>query len=129
MILNAESEGIISEPDLFDDLVARAPGLDLEAFTELSNSLMMRAVHFGELMRCLRVETQPLNIVVLLFRQFMTGNIELERAAKRDVEKLHPFANCENRQTARERLINRCKFPAVPHRIDIFLENARIRNF
>src|SRR6266404_3050332 len=87
---------------------------------------MMRAVHFVEAMRRLSVVTQRLNVVIFHLRKFVAGNIELERAAKRDVQNLHSFANGEDREAPREDISDRCKFPAVPFWIDIFFEHGRI---
>jgi len=126
--LDTESEGIIPESDLFDDVVVRAPRFDFEAFAERIDRLVMRAVYFLEAMGRFGVGTQRLNVVILLLGKFVAWNVELQRAAKRNIKKLHPFANGENRQAARERLIDRCKFPAVSRRIDILLEHAWIGN-
>ena len=52
----------------------------------------------------------------------MTGNVEFQRAAERDIEDLDASANTENRQTARERVGNHVKLPAVPPRIHIIVD-------
>src|SRR5579864_5040247 len=59
---------------------------------------------------------------------FVTGDVEFQRASKREVENLKAFANRENRQTAGERLINGSKLPLIANRIDILLEDGRIGN-
>src|SRR4051812_30905638 len=50
MILNREGERIIAEPDLLDDIIGGAPGLDLETVAEFVEGLMMRAVYLVEAM-------------------------------------------------------------------------------
>ncbi len=84
---------------------------------------MMRAIHIFKLVRCLCVGTQRLDVVVLLFGKFVTGNVELQSAAERDVEQLKTFADSENRQTARKCRTNSRKFPAIAHGIDVLLED------
>src|SRR2546425_9444187 len=67
--------------------------------------------------------------MILLLRQLVAGNVELERAAERDVQNLHAFANRENRQTAAEDFFDRIEFPAVSFWIDILLQHIWIDNF
>src|ERR1700719_1102419 len=59
----------------------------------------------------------------------MAGNVELKGATERDVEKLHPFANGKNRNTAGKRSVNSSEFPAITRWIDILLEHGRIGNW
>ena len=59
MILNAEREGVIAQPDLLDDVVGRAPRFDFEAIGQAIDRLVMRAVHFFETMGRLVVGPQP----------------------------------------------------------------------
>src|SRR5207237_8017656 len=89
---------------------------------------MMRASHVFNLVRCLCVGTQRLDVVVLLFGKFVTGNVELQSAAERDVEQLKTFADSENRQNARKCRTNSSKFQVIAKRIDIILEYCSCRD-
>src|SRR6476620_9841986 len=88
----------------------------------------MRAVHFGKTMRRATRATQRLNFALLLLGQIMPFDVELERAAECDVEDLKTFANCQNRQSARERVLDSLKLPAVALRVDLFIQYRRIGN-
>src|SRR5213594_1711195 len=88
----------------------------------------MRAVHFGKTMRRPTRTAQWLNISLLLLGQIMSLDVELERAAECDVEDLKTFANCQNRQPARERVLDSLKLPAVALRVDLFIQHRRIGN-
>src|SRR5437016_8937522 len=88
----------------------------------------MRAVHFGKMMRRPTRTAQRLNIPLLLLRQIMPCDVELERAAEGDVEDLKTFANCQNRHPARERVLDSLKLPAVSRWVDLFIQYRRIGN-
>jgi hypothetical protein len=83
---------------------------------------MVRTVHLFEAMSRACIVPQRLNVVLFLFRKIMTGNVELQRTAKCDIQHLYASTNAKNRQTARERLGNRIELPAVPLRIDIVMD-------
>ena len=51
MVLNAKDERVISQPDLLDHIVGRAPGFNLQALSDQIEGLMMRAVYFFKPMR------------------------------------------------------------------------------
>ena len=72
---------------------------------------------------------QWLNIAIPLLGQIVAFDVELQCAAKGDIEYLKPLANREDRQPARERFSHRRKFPAVAFRIDLFIQDRRIENF
>src|SRR5439155_5147435 len=88
---------------------------------------MMRAIHIFKLVRCLCVGTQRLDVVVLLFGKFVTGNVELQSAAERDVEQLKTFADSENRQTRQSAGTTVAKSQATGQTVSIFSENGRSR--
>jgi len=48
MILDRERKRIIAQPDLLDDVIARAPGFDFEAVAEFVEGLVMRTVDLIE---------------------------------------------------------------------------------
>src|SRR4030095_9300173 len=129
MILYCQREWIIPEAHLLDDVVGRAPRFDIEAVRDPIDPLMVRTIYFFESMTGGCVVTQRLNIIVFLFGQLVTRNIELERPAKSDIQDLDAFANAENRQTARERFRNRVELPAVPRCIHLLIDQAWIENF
>src|SRR5260370_39967836 len=88
----------------------------------------MRAVHVGKTMQCAKRTAQPLNITMLLVGQIVSLDVELERATEGHVEDLKTLANCQNRQPARERVLDRLKLPAVALRVDLFIQHRRIGN-
>src|SRR4029079_1933196 len=88
----------------------------------------MRAVHLGKTMRCATRTAQRLNITMLLVGQIVSLDVELKCAAKCDIEDLESLANCQNRQPARERVLDSLKLPAVALRVDLFIQHGRIGN-
>src|SRR5207247_2986567 len=80
-------------------------------------------------MRRFRIAAQRLNVVIFLLRKFVTGNVELQRAAERDVEDLQSFTDRKDREATRNRFLHRFKFLSVPRRIDMFVEYGKIDNF
>src|SRR6188474_3617936 len=88
----------------------------------------MRAVHFGKTMRCATRTAQRLNLLLLLLWQIMPLDVELERPAECHVEDLKAFANCQNWQPARERVLHSLKLPAIALRVDLFIQYRRIGN-
>src|SRR6266542_4385389 len=72
---------------------------------------------------------QWLNVAIALLRQIVTFDIELQCAAKGDIEYLKPLANGEDRQHALERLVHGGKFTADAIRINMFIKERRIENF
>src|SRR5437667_12710779 len=105
MILHGKGEWITAEADLLDDVIGRAPRFYLQPFAQSIDRLVMGTVHPFEAMLCRRVATQRLDIVLLLFGKFVPGNVQLERAAERDVEKLEAFADRNARPTARRHIV------------------------
>src|SRR4029077_5624032 len=88
----------------------------------------MRAVHVGKTMQCATCTAQRLNIAMPLVGQIVSLDVELERAAEGHVEDLKTLANCQNRQPARERVLDSLKLPTVALRVDLFIQYRRIRN-
>src|SRR6266496_3511958 len=72
---------------------------------------------------------QWLNVAIALLGQIVAFDIELQCAAKGDIEYLKPLANGEDRQPARERFSRGRKFPAVAFRVDLFVQHRMIENF
>src|SRR5215472_11977638 len=89
----------------------------------------MGAVHFLKAMRRTTRTAQRLNITMLLVRQIVSLDVELERAAKGNVEYLKTFANRQNRQPAGKRVLDSMKLPAVAFRVDLFIQHGRVGNF
>ena len=56
----------------------------------------------------------------------MSRNVEVESATERDVEKLHAFADGEDRQLPFERIFGGSELPAVALRLHVRIENRRI---
>src|SRR6476620_8448206 len=88
----------------------------------------MRAVHFWKTMTCPARTAQRLNILLLLLGQIVPLYVELERATEGHVEDLKALANCQNRQPARESILDSLKLPAVALRVDLFIQHRRIGN-
>src|SRR5881397_3629228 len=72
---------------------------------------------------------QWLNVAIALLGQIVAFDIELQCAAKGNIEELKPLANGEDRQPALERFLHGGKFPAVALRINLFIQERRIENF
>src|SRR5437667_4822678 len=72
---------------------------------------------------------QWLDFAIALLGQIVAFDVELQCAAKGDIEYLKPLANSEDRQPARERFLHGSKFPAVARRIDLFVQERWIENF
>src|SRR5436189_6163978 len=72
---------------------------------------------------------QWLNVTIALFRQIVAFDIELQCAAKGNIEYLKPLANSEDRPPACERFLHGRKFPAIAFRVDLFVQHRRIENF
>src|SRR4051812_24213006 len=85
VVLDGECKGIISKPHLLDDVVGFAPGFDFEPLAEAIHRLVMRAVNQVETMARRLVGAQWLDILLFHLRRVMTGNVEVERTAERDV--------------------------------------------
>ena len=128
MVLDSESEGIIAQFHLLDDVIGSAPGLHFETSAQFVNRLMMRAIHFFKTMARFAIGSERLDIVRLLIRQVMACDIEMETAAERDVESLQPFADRENRKPAFDRLLDCVEFPAIAIGIHILFDYRRIGN-
>ena len=126
MILHRQGERMVPQPHLLDDVIGCAPGLDLQALTEPVERLVMRAVDELEAMLRRAVSPQRLDVVLLHLGRVVPGNIEPQRTAQRDVEKLHALADGEDRQIALEGIFRRGEFPAVPFRIDVGVDNGRV---
>ena len=58
MVLDRESEGIITQTHLLDDIIVGAPGFDFETVCQPIDGLMMRTVYIFESMLGLAVVTQ-----------------------------------------------------------------------
>ena len=119
MVLDREGEGMIAEPDLLDDVIRCAPGFDLKPVAELVDGLMMGAINLVEPMGRGTIGSQRLDVLLLHFGRVVTGNIEAQSAAQRDIEKLHAFANREDWKPPLERVVCRFKFPAVSLRFGL----------
>ncbi len=113
MVLHTESEWMIAQPHLFDDVVERAPRLYQDSVGEPVERLMVGAVHTFEPVCGGSIEAERLDIGIFHFRRIVEGNIEQQCAAKRDIEHLHSLADCENRQPSRNRLLHRLDLPLV----------------
>ena len=128
MVLYPESEGIIAQFYLLDDVVGCAPGFDFKTGAQFIDRLMMGAIYFFESMARFAIGSEPLNVVRLLIRQVMAGNVEMEGPAEADIESLQSFADCENRKPALDRLLNGVEFPAIAIGIHIFFDYRWIGN-
>jgi hypothetical protein len=128
MILDSQSEGIIAQFHLLDDVIGRAPGLNFQTGTELIDCLVMRAIYFFKAMPRPAIEPQRLDVVRLLIRQVMASNVEMKGTAERDIESLQSFADRENRKPAFDRLLDCVEFPTIAVGIHIFLDYGWIGN-
>ncbi len=120
MVLHTEAEGIIAQACLFDHVVVRAPGLDLEAGAKLIQRLVVRAINVRDLYRGARGIAERLDIVELQIGSAMTGDIEMQGSTKRDVEDLQAATNGEDGQMTVHRFRDDGKFPGVASAIRFF---------
>ena len=72
---------------------------------------------------------QWLDFAIALLGQIVAFDVELQCAAKGNIEYLKPLANSEDRPPARERFLHGRKFPAIAFRVDLFVQHRRIENF
>ena len=105
MVLHSESEGIIAQFYLLDDVVGCAPGFDFKTGAQFIDRLMMGAIYFFKSMARFAIGSEPLDVVRLLIRQVMAGNVEMEGTTEGDIEALQSFANRENRKPAFDRIL------------------------
>src|SRR5205823_12922968 len=80
MVLDSESEGIIAQFHLLDDVIGGAPGFYFETSPQFIDCLMMRAIHFCKTMARFAIGSKRLDIVDLLIRQVMASDVEIETA-------------------------------------------------
>ena len=123
VVLHTQSEGVSSESRLLDHIVVRAPSLDFQAGAELVEGLVMGAVDAGNLNGGAASIAQGLDVLELEF--VMVRDIEMKRAAKRDIENLQPPADGEERQPLLDRPGQDGEFPGIARRVGIF-DEARI---
>jgi len=128
MELHAESERIVAQFYLLDDVIGCTPRLHCKTSTRFIDRLMMRAIHFFEAMTRPAIRSQRLDIMGLLLRQVMAGDIEMKRTAERDIERLQSFADRENRKPAFDRLLDGVEFPPIPIGIHILVDHGWIGN-
>ena len=125
MVLYTQSEGVIAKPRLLDHIVVRAPGLDFQPGTEFVERLVMRAVDAGNLNG--RTICIPQRLDVFEFEFVVIRNVEMERAAERDIEHLQPPADGEERKPLLNGATRGGEFPSIAHGVGIF-DQARIGN-
>jgi len=128
MILDSQSEGIIAQFHLLDDVIGLAPGFNFQTGAQFINCLMMRTIHFFKTMARPAIGPQRLDIVRLLIGQVMASNVEMKGTAERDIESLQSFADGKNRKPVFDRLLDCVQFPAIAIGIHILFDYGRIGN-
>src|SRR6266403_1388048 len=128
MILHSESEGIVAQSYLLDDVIGCAPRLHFETGAQFIDCLMMRAIHFFKAMTRAAIRSQRLDVMRLLLRQVMAGDVEMKGTAERDIESLQSFADRENRKPAFDRMLDGVELPAIPIGIHILFDHRWIGN-
>ena len=88
MVLDSESEGVIAQFHLLDDVITGAPGLYFETDAQFIDRLMMRAIYFFKTIARFAIGPERLDIVRLLIRQVMAGDVEMKGTAEGDIESL-----------------------------------------
>src|SRR5438552_1889674 len=83
---------IVAQFYLLDDVIGCTPRLHFKTSTRFIDRLMMRAIHFFEAMTRPAIRSQRLDIMGLLLRQVMAGDVEMKRTAECDIERLQSFA-------------------------------------
>src|SRR5881392_2708768 len=128
MVLHSESEGIVAQSYLLDDVIGCARRLHFKTNAQFIDRLMMRAIHFFKAMTRAAIRSQRLDVVRLLLRQVMAGNVEMKGPAERDIESLQSFADRENRKPAFDRILDGVELPAIPIGIHILFDHRWIGN-
>src|SRR6266446_948826 len=128
MVLHSESEGIVAQFYLLDDVIGCAPRFHFETGAQFVDRLVMRAIHFFKAMTRPVIRSQRLDIMRLLLRQVMASDVEMKGTAERDIERLHSFADREYRKPAFDRLLDGVEFPPIPIGIHILFDHGRIGN-
>ena len=128
MVLHSESEGILAQSYLLDDVIGCAPRFYFETGAQFIDCLMMRAIHFFKAMTRPPIGPQRLDVACLLIRQVMASDVEMKGAAERDVEGLQSFADRKNRKPAFDRVLDCVEFPAISIGIHILFDYGWIGN-
>ena len=113
MVLDAHTPRIIREPHLLDDAIASVPGFHDEAIGDAIEGLMVRAVHHGKTVPRAGVEAQGLDVGALHLGDIVAADVEVQRAAEREIQHLHAFANAEDGPAAFESVAEGGEFPGV----------------
>ena len=119
MVLDAHAPRIGAQPHLLDGAVARVPGLDFQPVRHAVERLMVRAVHHFKTMPRARGVAQRLDVGAFHLRQIVAADVEVQRAAERDIEHLHAFANRQHRQPARDGGAHGGKLPRIARRLGV----------
>ncbi len=120
---------MIAEPGLLDDAVSGMPGFHLEHVGDAIQRLVMRAVHPLESVTGAGIMTERLHVGVFHLGKIVPGNVELQRAAKSDIQKLQAFADAEQGQVALRGGANGGNFPRIPRRLGFPDETGVARLF
>ena len=128
MVLHSESEGIVTQSYLLDDVIGCAPRFHFETGAQFIDCLMMRAIHFFKTMARFAIGSERLDVACLLIRQVMASDVEMKGAAERDVESLQSFADRKNRKPAFDRVLDCVEFPAIPVGIHVLFDYGWIGN-
>src|SRR5207248_8399124 len=128
MVLHSESEGIVTQSYLLDDVIGCAPRFHFETGAQFIDCLMMRAIHFFKTMARFAIGSERLDVACLLIRQVMASDVEMKGAAERDVESLQSFADRKNRKPAFDRVLDCVELPAIPVGIHVLFDYGWIGN-
>ena len=128
MVLHSECEGVVAQSYLLDDVVGFAPRLHFKTSAQFIDRLMMRTIHFFKAITRAAIRSQWLDVVRLLLRQVMAGDVEMKGPAECDIESLLSFADRENRKPAFDCTLDGVELPAIPIGIHILFDHRWIGN-
>src|SRR5260370_30072889 len=96
MVLHSESEGIVAQSYLLDDVIGCAPRLHFKTSAQFIDRLMMRTIHFFKAMTRATIRSQRLDVMRLLLRHVMARHVKVKGTAERDIDRLQSFADRQN---------------------------------
>jgi hypothetical protein len=108
VVLDAKAERIIAQARLLDHLIVHATRFNDQTGTETIERLMMGTVDVSQGLDILKLE-----LVVI-------GDVEMERAAQRNIEHLDSSTDGEDGKAQLKDLGQQIKFPSVSRRIGTF---------
>src|SRR5271156_885332 len=117
MILHPERVRMRTQSRLLDYSIIRRPGLDFHSVGQPLECLVMRTVHRRESMYRVGAVSERLDI--LPFEIVVTGNIDVQSPAHRNIQHLQAAADGQNRLSRSEQLASSIELPPIARAIGV----------